>query len=61
MTDYSSVIKTLEALECRVLADEPMAKHTSFRIGGPADLFVTVSNNGQLAAVLELASVRISP
>ena len=26
-----------------VLADEPMSRHTTFRIGGPADYFVTAS------------------
>ena len=23
-----------------ILLDEPMSKHTSFRIGGPADIFI---------------------
>ncbi len=32
----------LQACGCRVLADESMSSHTSFHIGGPADLFVSV-------------------
>ena len=28
----------------RVLRDEPMSRHTSFRIGGPAAAFVIVNN-----------------
>ena len=36
----------------RVLINEPMSRHTSFRIGGPAAAFVTVSNEEELAAVL---------
>ncbi|MBE7043115.1 MAG: UDP-N-acetylenolpyruvoylglucosamine reductase, partial [Ruminococcaceae bacterium] len=27
--------------------DEPMCKHTSFQIGGPADLFVCPTNKEQ--------------
>ena len=36
----------------RVLRDEPMSRHTSFRIGGPAAAFVIVNNEEELAAVL---------
>ncbi len=36
----------------RVLRDEPMNRHTSFRIGGPAAAFVTVNNEEELSAVL---------
>ena len=35
---YSDLIKI--AGEDSVLLDEPMYRHTSFRIGGPADFFV---------------------
>ena len=38
-----------------VLAHEPMARHTSLRIGGPADLFVTPEDTEDLAAVLAFA------
>jgi UDP-N-acetylmuramate dehydrogenase len=31
-----------EQAGCRVLRDEPMKLHTTFKIGGPADLFITV-------------------
>lgn len=30
------------AAGCLTVRDEPMSRHTTFRIGGPADLFVTV-------------------
>ncbi|MBR0399776.1 MAG: UDP-N-acetylmuramate dehydrogenase [Mogibacterium sp.] len=39
--------------EDRCLKDEPMSKHTSFRIGGPAALFVQVFTEDELAAVLQ--------
>lgn len=36
----------------RLLRDEPMSGHTSFRIGGPAAMFVQVDTEDELAAVL---------
>lgn len=38
----------------RLMRDEPMSRHTSFRIGGPAALFVQVNNEEELRAVLDL-------
>ena len=35
-----------------VLEQEPMAKHTTFRVGGAADCFITVQNEEQLAKLL---------
>ncbi len=35
--------------------NEPMKKHTSFRIGGPADLFVSPENVGELKAAYDIA------
>lgn len=35
-----------------VLKDEPMAAHTTFRVGGPADLFVMPSTTEEVRAVL---------
>lgn len=45
----------LEALGCDVKADEPMKNHTSFKIGGSADLFVTANDQKQLSAAVALA------
>lgn len=36
-----------------VLPEEPMAKHTTFRIGGPADAFVQIESADALASVLQ--------
>jgi UDP-N-acetylenolpyruvoylglucosamine reductase len=33
--------------------DEPMAKHTTLRVGGPADVYVEPANEGDLAAILK--------
>ena len=37
-----------------VLRDEPMKKHTTFRIGGPADYFVTVQSKDEIREILLL-------
>ncbi len=49
-------IKTLrETLtEEQVLTDEPMARHTTFRIGGKADVFVLPASIDELLEVLQL-------
>ncbi|MBR0132654.1 MAG: UDP-N-acetylmuramate dehydrogenase [Lachnospiraceae bacterium] len=49
-----SVFKELESLlpDGAVLYDEPMSAHTSFRIGGPADVFVTAKEPEAIKAVL---------
>ncbi len=36
----------------RLVVDEPMRKHTSWRVGGPAGLFATVENTAEIQAVL---------
>lgn len=51
MTD---LIHQAKSFGCKVLQNEPMSKHTSFKIGGPADFFIEVSNSTQLANVLKL-------
>lgn len=38
----------------RVLFDEPMSQHITFRIGGPADVFVMPENYEQIREVLRL-------
>jgi len=41
--------------------DEPMAKHSSFRIGGPADLYVTPANAEEAASVLRVCAQESAP
>ncbi len=45
----------------RVLRDEPLARHTTMRVGGPADLLVTVRNAFELRAVARFARARGIP
>lgn len=44
-----------------LLAQEPMAKHTSFRIGGPADVLAQPANEAELAALLKRAGEHAVP
>ncbi len=41
-------------LSLSILKNEPMSKHTSFKIGGAADIFITVNSKADLAAVIEV-------
>lgn len=45
----------------RLIRDEPLKKHTSFRVGGPADYFCVPENAEQLRAVLHFARERQLP
>ena len=40
--------------EERVRTDEPMKSHTTFRVGGPADLFVTPETSEEVRAVVDM-------
>ena len=39
--------------DCEILEQEPMSRHTTFRIGGPADLYIAPKAN-QIAGVVKL-------
>lgn len=47
--------------EENVHVDEPMKEHTTFRIGGPADFFLTPGNWEELAGILNVCSVEKLP
>ena len=44
-----------------LFAQEPMAKHTSFRIGGPADVLAQPADEAELAALLKRAAEHAVP
>ena len=50
--DYTLLDQTAQALGCPLRVDEPMARHTTFQIGGPADRFLIVENAAQLQGLL---------
>ena len=58
MSDNTAVINRIKEVICseRVHEAEAMTAHTSFRIGGPADAFVEVANEEELAAVLKIVT-----
>ncbi len=45
----------------KTVRDEPLARFTTMRVGGPADLFVTVHNAFELRAVVRFARARGIP
>jgi UDP-N-acetylmuramate dehydrogenase len=51
--------EVIEQLKCaageeRIKTDEPMRNHTTFRLGGPADVFVCPSGSEEVAALLHI-------
>lgn len=52
--DKSDIIYNLaKTLGCEVLKNEPMSKHTSFKIGGTADTYIKVDTLSKLSAILK--------
>ena len=60
MIDWKEISKELRLAvpALTILEEEPLARHTSFRIGGPAALFVKPADENQLAQVLRFAASR---
>lgn len=58
-----NIIENLEKMVDKkdIYVNEPMKKHTSFRIGGCADYFVNVRNKEQLSQLLEFAGKKGIP
>ena len=56
---YNEIIKHIE--EERVLKNELMNKHTSFKIGGPADIFIKINTLEELKYILALAKNKKIP
>jgi UDP-N-acetylmuramate dehydrogenase len=50
------LIETLSSLGCRVLKDEPLSMHCSFKIGGMSDFFIEIPNEGALSKFLKIIS-----
>ena len=58
---YSDIIKLCNNLRCSVISNEPLKKHTSFKIGGPADLFVYVNSIDNLKIILNYINTQNIP
>lgn len=60
MKSYKEIIRKLsERMQGPVLFDEPMSRHTSFRIGGPADLMLSPAGPEDLKLFLKSAVGRL--
>lgn len=49
------IVARERGLEARLLRNEPLSRHTSYRIGGPADYLAVVKNQEQLCGWVKLA------
>lgn len=54
MNNYLKFAELLAANSIKAKLDEPMSKRTSFKIGGPADIFVSVQTRDELKTVITL-------
>ena len=54
-------IDLLREITGHVFFDEPMSNHTSFRIGGPADVLIIPNNLEDLKPILKFADDRKAP
>lgn len=55
MSLANSLQSELFALNASVYPDEPLSRHTSFKVGGPADFFVEPSDASAIESVMKLA------
>lgn len=62
MKEFSLVARDLRALAIgRVLEEEPLSRHTSFRIGGPAAVFLEPSGEEEMVTALDWLHLRGIP
>lgn len=53
--DIEKQIRNLEISKNKIFYQEPMKKHTTFQIGGPAEYFILVEKIEELKEILQLA------
>lgn len=58
---YLDIIKLADKLSCVTLLNEELKKHTSFKIGGPADLFIYVNSTENLKILLDAINAKGIP
>lgn len=57
---FIDFLESIVAAE-NILLEEPMHKHTTFRVGGPAEVFVTVENKEQLEKIIKYLNLEERP
>jgi len=53
--------KISSSVKCQIMRDEPMARHTTFKIGGPADLLVIPASAEDLRDIISIVSEEKEP
>lgn len=61
MNQIDEFARLAEQLGCKVSRDEPMSRHTTFKIGGPADLFIVVYSQEAVQKLYQSAYKRDFP
>ena len=56
---YNECIKFIN--KERIFLNEPMSKHTTFRIGGPADIFLKVETLEEIKNIIKLCKEKKIP
>lgn len=59
MREFTDLQQKVTAMlpEIKLLFDEPMEKHTSFRIGGPAEVMAFPANSRELSRILDVSRI----
>lgn len=58
---YSDIVKCSKTLGCITLINESLKKHTSFKIGGPADIFIYINNLESAKILINLINKKNLP
>lgn len=53
MNNIDAIYNLAKKLQCDARKDEPMNKHTTFKIGGTADIYIKVNNLSALNTILQ--------
>lgn len=61
LENYQQLIDIAQKQNCKVLLNEPMSKHTSFKIGGPADVFINITADSALVDILKFCKQNSVP
>ncbi|MBR2406997.1 MAG: UDP-N-acetylmuramate dehydrogenase [Clostridia bacterium] len=59
--EHTQLVQQLQKTGCRVREQEPLAAHTTFRIGGAAEVFAVAASAEQAAAVIQLCRKEAIP
>ena len=61
MTDLTAFAESLKSENCEILINSPMSRHTSFRVGGNADIVAVPHDVNTLSTIIEKAKTADVP